>query len=80
MVGSGSGGSLAGSADGANFKFGTVFKKVSQRRKSQVSVEDHFKVRDKVRISRISISPKILAFYSQTTANFCKNLIKTLIF
>lgn len=48
MVGPGSGSSFgAGSTDTGNFKFGTVFKKVSQRRKSQISVEDHFKIRDK---------------------------------
>ena len=50
MVGSGSGGGSsfgATSADSGNFKFGTVFKKVGQRRKSQISVEDHFKIRDK---------------------------------
>jgi hypothetical protein len=48
MVGSGSGSSVTGSSsDTGNFKFGTVFKKAGQRRKSQMSVEDHFKVRDK---------------------------------
>ena len=52
MVGSGSGGGGgssfgATSADSGNFKFGTVFKKAGLRRKSQLSVEDHFKIRDK---------------------------------
>ncbi len=56
MVGSGSGSSFgAGSADSGNFKFGTVFKKVSQRRKSQLSVEDHFKVRDQEADGKLTV-------------------------
>ena len=49
MVGSGSGGSssVGGSTESGNFKFGTVFKKATQRRKSHMTVEDHFKIRDK---------------------------------
>ena len=44
MVGSGSGSSAGGTNDSGNFKFGTVFKKAtSQRRKSQVQLNQGFK-------------------------------------